>query len=123
MVVRVVPDRPSFDELPEVLTIEEAARVLRISRGAAYALAGSGWTAAGGRAFPWCAWGAACGPPGRLVAAARRERRGQRARRPSKTFWRPSWPLPAASSRCRWRVGLNSTVVTKKVHDSQIDSK
>ncbi len=47
----------------------------------------------------------------------------RRSRRPSKIFWRPTWPLSAASSRCRWSVGLNSTVVTKKVHDSQIDSK
>ncbi len=48
MVLRVVPDPPSFDELPEVLTIEEAARLLRISRGAAYALARQ-WLDSGGR--------------------------------------------------------------------------
>lgn len=47
----------------------------------------------------------------------------RRVRRPSKTFCRPIWPLAAASSRWRWRVGLNSMVVWKKVHDSQIDSK
>ena len=46
-----------------------------------------------------------------------------RASRPSKTFCRPSWPLPAASSRWRCRVGRNSMVVWKKVHDSQMDSK
>ncbi len=48
MVLRVVPDPPSFDELPEVLTIEEAAKVLRIGRGAAYALARQ-WLDSGGR--------------------------------------------------------------------------
>ncbi len=45
------------------------------------------------------------------------------ASRPSKTFCRPSWPLPAASSRWRCRVGRNSMVVWKKVQDSQMDSK
>ena len=35
----MVGPTPSLDELPEVLTIEEAAKVLRIGRGAAYALA------------------------------------------------------------------------------------
>ena len=46
-----------------------------------------------------------------------------RVRRPSKTFCRATWPLAAASSRCCWRVGRNSIVVWKNVHDSQIDSK
>ncbi len=45
-----------------------------------------------------------------------------RSRSPSKIFCRPSWPLRAASSRWRCRVGLNSMVVTKKVQDSQMDS-
>jgi excisionase family DNA binding protein len=36
---RLVGPTPSLDELPEVLTIEEAAKVLRIGRGAVYALA------------------------------------------------------------------------------------
>jgi len=36
-----------------------------------------------------------------------------RLRRPSKIFWRPTWPLAAASSRWRSSVGLNSMVVTK----------
>jgi hypothetical protein len=46
-----------------------------------------------------------------------------RASSPSKIFWRPSWPLLAASSRWRRRVGRNSMVVWKNVHDSQMDSK
>jgi transposase len=46
-----------------------------------------------------------------------------RSRRPSKTFFRASWPLCSASSRWARRVGRNSMVVTKKVQDSQIDSK
>jgi site-specific recombinase XerD len=46
-----------------------------------------------------------------------------RARRPSKIFCRPSWPLSAASSRCACRVGRNSMVVWKKVQLSQMDSK
>ncbi len=48
MVLRVVPGPPAFDELPEVLTIEEAAKVLRIGRGAAYALARQ-WLDSGGK--------------------------------------------------------------------------
>jgi integrase/recombinase XerD len=46
-----------------------------------------------------------------------------RASNPSKMRWRPTWPLAAASSRWRSRVGKNSVVVWKKVHDSQMDSK
>lgn len=42
---------------------------------------------------------------------------------PSKICSRATWPLAAASSRWRSRVGRNSIVVTKNVHDSQIDSK
>jgi len=38
----------SWDELPEVLTVEEAAAVLRIGRGAAYELARQ-WRATNGR--------------------------------------------------------------------------
>ena len=37
--LRLVNPTSSLDQLPEVLTIEEAAKVLRIGRGAAYALA------------------------------------------------------------------------------------
>ena len=36
-----------------------------------------------------------------------------RARSPSKIFWRPTCPFSAASSRWRWRVGRNSSVVWK----------
>lgn len=46
-----------------------------------------------------------------------------RVRSPSKIFWRPTWPLETASSRCRRSVGRNSIVVTKNEQDSQIDSK
>lgn len=46
--LRVVRQAPSLDDLPEVLTVEEAARVLRISRGAAYELARQ-WRESGGR--------------------------------------------------------------------------
>ena len=37
--LRLVRSAASLDELPEVLTVEEAAVVLRIGRGAAYELA------------------------------------------------------------------------------------
>jgi integrase len=47
----------------------------------------------------------------------------RRLRRPSKIFCRPTCPLAAASSRWRCRVGRNSIVVWKNVHDSQMDSK
>jgi len=46
--LRVVAGRSAFDELPEVLTVEEAAAVLRIGRGAAYELARE-WRESGGR--------------------------------------------------------------------------
>jgi excisionase family DNA binding protein len=44
----MVERRPALDELPEVLTVEEAAAVLRIGRGAAYELARQ-WRESGGR--------------------------------------------------------------------------
>jgi hypothetical protein len=37
----------------------------------------------------------------------------RRSSRPLKIFRRPTWPLSAASSRWRWRVGRNSCVVWK----------
>ncbi|HZA76117.1 MAG TPA: helix-turn-helix domain-containing protein [Acidimicrobiales bacterium] len=46
--LRVVAGRSALDELPEVLTVEEAASVLRIGRGAAYELARQ-WRESGGR--------------------------------------------------------------------------
>jgi transposase len=47
----------------------------------------------------------------------------RRSRSPSNTFWRPTCPFAAASSRWRCSVGRNSIVVTKNVQDSQMDSK
>jgi excisionase family DNA binding protein len=44
----MVERRPALDELPEVLTVEEAAAILRIGRGAAYELARQ-WRESGGR--------------------------------------------------------------------------
>jgi excisionase family DNA binding protein len=44
----MVERRPALDQLPEVLTVEEAAAVLRIGRGAAYELARQ-WRESGGR--------------------------------------------------------------------------
>ena len=38
----------TFDELPDVLTVDEAAELLRISRNTAYAMARE-WRATGGR--------------------------------------------------------------------------
>jgi excisionase family DNA binding protein len=46
--LRVVRQPVSLDDLPDVLTVEEAAAVLRIGRGAAYELARQ-WRATGGR--------------------------------------------------------------------------
>lgn len=43
----MVPGRPALEDLPDVLTVEEAARVLRIGRGAAYELARQ-WRESGG---------------------------------------------------------------------------
>ena len=48
-----------------------------------------------------------CGEPGHDACASRR------SSRPLKIFRRPIWPLSAASSRWRWRVGRNSCVVWK----------
>lgn len=46
--LRVVRGPVSLDDLPDVLTVEEAAKVLRIGRGAAYELARQ-WRVSGGR--------------------------------------------------------------------------
>ena len=46
--LRVVRSTQGFDELPEVLTVEEAAAFLRIGRGAAYELARQ-WRVTDGR--------------------------------------------------------------------------
>jgi len=51
--------------------------------------------------------GVGCREPGHDACASRR------SSRPLKTFRRPTWPLSAASSRWRWRVGRNSCVVWK----------
>jgi excisionase family DNA binding protein len=45
--LRVVPGPQGLEDLPDVLTVEEAARVLRIGRGAAYELARQ-WRESGG---------------------------------------------------------------------------
>jgi excisionase family DNA binding protein len=46
--LRVVRAQPVLDELPEVLTVEEAAEILRIGRGTAYELARQ-WRETNGR--------------------------------------------------------------------------
>jgi hypothetical protein len=46
--LHTIRPRPSLEGLPEVLTVEEAARVLRIGRGPAYELARQ-WRESGGR--------------------------------------------------------------------------
>ncbi len=46
--LRLVRGSASLEDLPEVLTVEEAANVLRIGRGAAYELARR-WRVTGGR--------------------------------------------------------------------------
>ncbi len=46
--LHLVDPPPGFEDLPDVLTIEEAAKLLRIGRGAAYALARQ-YLATGGR--------------------------------------------------------------------------
>ena len=50
--LRVVAGRSALDELPEVLTVEEAAVVLRIGRGAAYELARQWRETKGRRGLP-----------------------------------------------------------------------
>lgn len=81
----------SLDELPEVLTVEEAAAVLRIGRGAAYELARR-WRESNGReGLPVVPWsqpaGSARGPPpvvggapGRVRAVTDSDRRALRRR-------------------------------------------
>ncbi len=50
--LRLVDSSPVFEGLPDVLTIEEAAKVLRIGRGAAYALARQYLATAGREGLP-----------------------------------------------------------------------
>ena len=62
--LRVVPSAGepswSWDDLPEVLTVEEAASVLRIGRGAAYELARQYRTSGGKTGLPVVELGVRC---------------------------------------------------------------
>lgn len=60
---RLTADRDALFRggLPDFLTVEEAARLLRIGRTAAYELTRQCATPAAVRVYRWCAWAAYCG--------------------------------------------------------------